>query len=107
KVLEQVKHPTSRNDLWVHQVDIGGKTLQVIAGAPNAVPGSLVPVALPGPTVPNGTPVKDTKIAGYDARGMLCSPDELVLGRDHYERNIRSLDAGTPGAQLTPGCPSQ
>src|SRR5438132_1024319 len=50
KVLEQVKHPTSRNDLWVHQVDIGGKTLQIIAGAPNAVPGSLVPVALPGTT---------------------------------------------------------
>src|SRR5438093_11684529 len=47
KVLEQVKHPTSRNDLWVHQVDIGGKTLQIIAGAPNAVPGALTPLALP------------------------------------------------------------
>src|SRR5438094_104164 len=92
KVLEQVKHPTSRNDLWVHQVDIGGKTQQIIAGAPNAVPGSLVPVALPGTTVPNGTPVKDTKIAGYDAKGMLCSSDELLLGGDHSERKILILD---------------
>src|SRR6184192_148063 len=107
KVLEQVKHPTSRNDLWVHQVDIGGKTLQIIAGAPNAVPGSLVPVALPGTTVPNGTPVKDTKIAGYDAKGMLCSSDELLLGGDHSERKILILDSGTPGAPLTSVIPSQ
>src|SRR6184192_4666153 len=107
KVLEQVKHPTSRNDLWVHQVDIGRKTLQVIAGAPNAVPGSLVPVALPGTTVPNGTPVKDTKIAGYDAKGMLCSSDELLLGGDHSERKILILDSGKPGDPLTTVIPSQ
>src|SRR5213593_3602022 len=79
KVLEQMKHPTSRNDLWVHQVDVGGKTQQIIAGAPNAVPGSLVPVALPGSTVPNGTLVKDNwNIAGYKGSGMLCSSDELL-----------------------------
>ena len=107
KVLEQIKHPTSRDDLWVHQVDIGGKTLQVIAGAPNAVPGSLVPVALPGTTVPNGTPVKDTKIAGYDAKGMLCSSDELLLGGDHSERKILILDSGKPGDPLTTVIPSQ
>src|SRR5438874_4305899 len=101
KVLEQEKHPTSRTDLWVHQVDVGGKTKQIIAGAPNAVPGSLVPVALPGTTVPNGTLVKDTKIAGYDAKGMLCSSDELLLGGDHSERKILILDTGTPGAPLT------
>src|SRR5437588_6252820 len=107
KVLEQVKHPTSRNDLWVHQVDIGGKTLQIIAGALNAVPGSLVPVALPGTTVPNGTPVKDTKIAGYDAKGMLCSSDELLLGGDHSERKILILDTGKPADRLTTVIPSQ
>src|SRR5256885_15611448 len=107
KVLEQVKHPTSRNDLWVHQVDIGGKTQQIIAGAPNAVPGSLVPVALPGTTVPNGTPVKDTKIAGYDAKGMLCSSDELLRGGEHSERKILILDSGTPGEPLTTVIPNQ
>src|SRR5256884_3119114 len=107
KVLEQIKHPTSRNDLWVHQVDIGGKTLQIIAGAPNAVPGSLVPVALRGTTVPNGTLGRDTKIAGYDAKGMLCSSDELLLGGDHSERKILILDSGTPGDPLTTVIPSQ
>ncbi|HEY6118148.1 MAG TPA: phenylalanine--tRNA ligase beta subunit-related protein, partial [Candidatus Dormibacteraeota bacterium] len=108
KVVEQVKHPTSRNDLWVHQVDIGGKTRQIIAGAPNAVPGSLVPVALPGTTVPNGTVVKDNlSIAGYKGSGMLCSSDELLLGGDHSERKILILDSGTPGAPLTTVIPSQ
>jgi len=107
KVLEQIKHPTSRDDLWVHQVDIGGKTVQIVAGAPNAVPGSLVPVALPGTTVPNGKAVKDKKIAGYDAKGMLCSSDELLLGGDHSERKILILDSGAPGAPLTTVIPSQ
>ena len=107
KVLEQIKHPTSRDDLWVHQVDVGGRTVQIIAGAPNAVPGTLVPVALPGTTVPNGTPVKDKKIAGYDAKGMLCSSDELLLGGDHSERKILTLDAGTPGEPLTTVIPNQ
>ena len=82
KVLEQVKHPKSRADLWVHKVDLGDRTEQIIAGAPNAVPGSLVPVALPGTTVPNGKLVKDLNIAGFSAKGMLCSAEELLQNRD-------------------------
>jgi phenylalanyl-tRNA synthetase beta chain len=106
KVLEQVKHPKSRNDLWVHQVDLGGgRVQQIIAGAPNAVPGTLVPVALPGTTVPNGKVVKDMNIAGYKASGMLCSADELMLGDDHS--GILILDSGTPGDALTTVIPSQ
>ena len=73
KVLEQVPHPKSRSPLWVHQVDLGDRVHQIIAGAPNAVAGTLVPVALPGVTVPNGKVVKDMSIAGYKAEGMLCS----------------------------------
>jgi phenylalanyl-tRNA synthetase beta chain len=105
KVLEQTKHPKSRNDLWVHQVDLGGgRVQQIIAGAPNAVPGSLVPVALPGTTVPNGKLVKDMNIAGYKASGMLCSADELLLGDDHS--GILILDGGVPGEPLTTVIPS-
>ena len=106
KVLEQFKHPTSRSELWIHQVDLGGTVRQMIAGAPNAVPGSLVPVALPGTTVPNGTTVKDLNIAGYQGSGMLCSSDELLLGGDHSERKILILDRGTPGDPLTTVIPS-
>ncbi len=105
KVLEQIPHPKSRNPLWVHQVDLGGRVEQIIAGAPNAVPGSLVPVALPGTTVPNGKVVKDLNIAGYTARGMLCSAEELQLGDDHS--GILILDRGTPGEPLTTVIPNQ
>lgn len=104
KVLEQVKHPKSHHDLWVHQVDLGGRVEQIIAGAPNAVPGSLVAVALPGTTVPNGKLVKDMNIAGYKARGMLCSAAELMLGEDHS--GIMILDSGVPGEPLTTVIPS-
>ena len=105
KVLEQVPHPKSRTPLWVHQVDLGDRVEQIIAGAPNAVPGSLVPVALPGTTVPNGKLVKDLNIAGYRARGMLCSAEELLLGDDHS--GILILDGGKPGDPLTSVIPSQ
>src|ERR1700682_2969254 len=54
KVLEQIPHPKSRNPLWVHQVDLGDHVEQIIAGAPNAVAGSLVPVAPTGTAGPNG-----------------------------------------------------
>ena len=105
KVIEQKKHPKSRNPLWVHQVDLGGRTEQIIAGADNAVPGSLVAVALPGTTVPNGKVVKDLNIAGFSAKGMLCSAEELLLGEDHS--GILILDSGRPGDPLTTVIPSQ
>src|SRR6266849_3065967 len=105
KVLEQVKHPTSRKDLWIHQVDLGGRVQQIIAGAPNAVPGSIVPVAMPGTTVPNGKLVKDLNIAGFSAKGMLCSAEELLLSDDHS--GIFILDSGKPGDPLTSVIPSQ
>jgi phenylalanyl-tRNA synthetase beta chain len=105
KVLEQVPHPKSKKPLWVHQVDLGGHVVQIIAGAPNAVPGTLVPVALPGTTVPNGNVVKDMTIAGFKAGGMLCSASELLLGDDH--QGILILDGGAPGEPLTTVIPSQ
>src|SRR5437660_2153466 len=105
KVLEQKQHATSRTALWIHQVDLGDHVQQIIAGAPNAVPGSLVPVALPGTTVPNGKLVRDTYIAGEKASGMLCSADELLLGEDHS--GILILDRGKPGDALTTVIPSQ
>jgi len=105
KVLEQKPHPKSRNPLWIHQVDLGDHVQQIIAGAPNAVPGSLVPVALPGTTVPNGKIVKDMNIAGFKASGMLCSASELTLGEDHS--GILILDRGTPGEPLTTVIPNQ
>jgi len=105
KVLEQKPHSKSRNPLWIHQVDLGGRVEQIIAGAPNAIAGSIVPVALPGTTVPSGKLVKDMNIAGERAHGMLASAAELMLGDDHA--GILILDRGTPGEPLTTVIPSQ
>src|SRR5467141_1322953 len=105
KVLEQKPHPKSRTPLWIHQVDLGSRTEQIIAGAPNAVPGSLVPVALPGTTVPNGRLVRDLNIQGFSAKGMMCSAEELLLGEDHS--GILILDSGKPGDPLTTVIPNQ
>ena len=100
RVLEQKDHPRSNKPLWIHQVDIGGgRVIQIIAGAPNAVAGTLVPVALPGTKVPSGTVVRDGKIAGEPAQGMLCSADELLLGEEREPR-IMLLDHGEPGESL-------
>jgi phenylalanyl-tRNA synthetase beta chain len=100
RVLEQKDHPSSNKPLWIHQVDIGGgKVIQIIAGASNAVAGTLAPVALPGTKVPSGTVVRDGKIAGELAQGMLCSSEELLLGEDKEPR-IMLLDKGEPGESL-------
>src|SRR6202022_4432741 len=104
KVREQKPHPKSRNPLWVHQVDLGGRTEQIIAGAPNAVPGSLVPVALPGTTVPNGMFVKDLYIVLLTAPGMLFSAEEILISDDNS--GIHILDSGKPGDPLTTVIPS-
>ncbi|HKF75665.1 MAG TPA: phenylalanine--tRNA ligase subunit beta [Candidatus Dormibacteraeota bacterium] len=104
RVLAQEPHPGSRKPLWVHQVDLGDHTRQVIAGVDNARPGALVPVALPGTTVPDGTLVRDAMIAGVAGRGMLCSEAELQISDDH--NSILLLDGGRPGQPLTELIPS-
>ena len=100
RVLEQKEHPRSNKPLWIHQVDVGrGQVRQIIAGAPNAVAGTLVPVALPGTQVPSGTVVRDGKIAGEAAQGMLCSADELLQAEERVPR-IMLLEQGEPGESL-------
>ena len=107
RVLEQKDHPRSNKPLWIHQVDVGGgKVVQIIAGAPNATAGTLVPVAMPGVRVPSGTLVRDGKIAGEAAQGMLCSADELLLGQEREPR-IMLLDRGEPGESLSKYIPTE
>jgi len=108
RIISQEPHPRSRDPLWVHQVDLGPEAgqRQIIAGAPNAVAGSLVPVALPGTTVPNGRFVRDATIAGMAGQGMLSSREELLLGEDD-EPAIMLLDEGEPGRPLSSLIPTE
>lgn len=79
KILSTVPHPQA-DRLRVCQVDAGtGEALQIVCGAANARPGILVPAALPGAVLPNGTQIGKAALRGVDSNGMLCSASELGL----------------------------
>lgn len=85
-VVGQVKslaaHP-SADKLKVCQVDAGGgKTLQVVCGAPNVKAGMKAPLILPGGRLPDGTEIKQAELRGVASSGMLCSAKELGLSEE-------------------------
>ena len=82
RVLEVDRHPNA-DTLWLTNVDVGASDpLEIVCGAQNLVVGQLVPVAVPGSTLPGGRRIERTKIRGAVSNGMLCSPIELGLGDD-------------------------
>ena len=83
RLLEVSRHPNA-DTLWVTRVltEEGGEPLEIVCGAQNIAPGQLVPVALPGATLPGDRRIERTKIRGVVSNGMLCSPQELQIGGD-------------------------
>jgi phenylalanyl-tRNA synthetase beta chain len=104
RVVEEAPHPDS-DHLHVTKVDAGtGVLLDVVCGASNVTAGKLYPFAMTGVTIPTGLKIVKRKIRGAISDGMLCSPDELKLGRDHdgiMELNI-DVPPGTPFLQAVP-----
>jgi len=87
QVLTCVKHPNA-DKLSITTVDVGqGSPSQIVCGAPNVAAGQKVVVALPGTTVhpTSGDPftIKSAKIRGEQSEGMICSEDEVSLGKSH------------------------
>ena len=78
RVNEIVRH-TNSDHMWVCQVDVGGKTVQIVTGAQNVSAGDLVPVALDGSTLPGGVEIHAGVLRGERSEGMLCSLKELGL----------------------------
>ncbi len=79
KILATEQHPQA-DRLRVCDVDAGtGETLKIVCGAANARPGILVPAALPGSRLPNGTEIRKAALRGVESNGMLCSAEELAL----------------------------
>jgi len=57
--------------------------VQIVCGAANARAGIKVVLAKVGTLIPNGNfKIKESKIRGVNSSGMLCSYEELGLGRD-------------------------
>jgi len=77
------KHPNA-DRLQVTQVVTaeGEKPRQIVCGAKNIAEGDLVPVALPGATLPGDFKIKQSAIRGVDSFGMLCSGKELGISEE-------------------------
>lgn len=74
-------HPKA-DRLQICEVDIGGRQVFVVCGAPNIEVGMIAPCALPGTLFPDGTVLKKSIIRGQESEGMLCSECELGIGSD-------------------------
>nr|MDQ3377258.1 phenylalanine--tRNA ligase subunit beta [Actinomycetota bacterium] len=82
KVVEFGPHPNA-DRLSVAKVDLGGREVQIVAGAPNPYPGARVPVVLPGSVMADGTKLKKAKLRGLESYGMMMSERELGISADH------------------------
>jgi len=81
RIEEIAPHPNA-DKLHMCQVDTGQGKVSVVCGAPNAKPGMLSPIALPGTEFPEGFVLEKSVIRGQASEGMLCSEGELGLGED-------------------------
>ena len=94
------KHP-SADRLSVCRVDVGdGNPRQIVCGAKNFKAGDRVPVALPGTVMPGGFEIKVSKLRDVDSAGMLCSSEELGLGKGEDGLLILTSQQPAPGTLL-------
>lgn len=79
RIVEMVRHENS-DHMWVCRIDVGQETpVQIVTGAQNQQVGDLVPVALDGSLLPDGTEIHAGKLRGVESYGMCCSIKELGL----------------------------
>ncbi len=102
EVLTCEKHANA-DKLSVTTVDVGGKILPIVCGAPNVAKGQKVLVAVVGTTLYDGDEafkIKKAKIRGEVSEGMICAEDELGLGSSHDGIMVLPADVkqGTPAA---------
>ena len=80
RVIDVVPHKHA-SKLWVCTVDVGDETLTIVTGAENVKSGHIVPVAVPGTTLPDGKIIEPTDFRGIMSQGMLLSSEEMGLDR--------------------------
>lgn len=90
KVTGVTKHPNADRLRVITLTDGANEITPVVCGAWNFDVGAVVPLALPGATIPHdqhdpeGKPftLGKAKIRGVESQGMICSAKELGLGND-------------------------
>ena len=91
EIVEMIAHPDS-DHLNICQVQVAAdKTLQIVAGAPNARVGLKTIVVLPGAMMPKGNLIFPGELRGEKSFGMMCSPRELQLPNAPQKRGIIEL----------------
>lgn len=84
KVLSIDKHPNA-DKLVVCMIDVGeNEPIQIVTGAKNLKINDIIPVALDGSTLTDGTKIKKGKLRGVLSCGMMCSLDELGLSSNDF-----------------------
>lgn len=103
EIVEMVAHPDS-DHLNICQVQVAAdKTVQIVAGAPNARVGLKTIVALPGAMMPKGNLIFPGELRGEKSFGMMCSPRELQLPNAPQKRGIIELaDSEVVGTAFDP-----
>ncbi|KXT83288.1 YtpR family tRNA-binding protein [Streptococcus panodentis] len=103
QIVEMEAHPDS-DHLNICQVQVAAdKTIQIVAGAPNAKVGLKTIVALPGAMMPKGNLIFPGELRGEKSFGMMCSPRELQLPNAPQKRGIIELaDSETVGTAFDP-----
>lgn len=78
-LIEEIKPHPDAEKLVVCSVNIGESYVQIVTGAKNMKEGDIVPVALHGAILADGTKIKKGKLRGVESQGMMCSEEELGL----------------------------
>lgn len=92
-IVEKEMHPDS-DHLTICKVDNGKEILQVVCGASNHKTGDKVVLAQVGAKLAEDFVIKKGKIRGVESNGMLCSEEELNIGKD--SDGIMILPQDTP-----------
>lgn len=96
KIIELEKHPEAEK-LSICQVNIGQEEpIQIVTAATNMKEGDIVPTALHGSTLADGTKIKKGKLRGAVSNGMFCSEEELGIAGDEPVVGLMILPEDTP-----------
>src|SRR3712207_1153521 len=96
KIVKIEKHPDAEK-LSVCQVDINAEEpIQIVTAATNMKEQDIVPVALHGSTLADGTKIKKGKLRGVPSNGMFCSEEELGIAGDKPVVGLMIMPEETP-----------
>ncbi len=94
KIIQIEKHPDAEK-LSICKVNIGNEEIQIVTAATNMREQDVVPVALHGSTLADGTKIKKGKLRGEASNGMFCSEEELGIAGDEPVHGLMILPTNT------------